>query len=102
MSVNFMIQSIRALHIGEYTKEDIEVIFNFVINLDNKDLISYFNANNIISYDNDLVMYIEIIDSLIKIYEIDEKYEKCSDLMAQKQKSLSIMNKKTKDYVQSY
>jgi len=96
-----MIQSIRALHIGEYTKEDIEVIFNFVINLDNKDLISYFNANNIISYDNDLVMYIEIIDSLIKIYEIDEKYEKCSDLMAQKQKSLSIMNKKTKDYVQS-
>jgi len=101
MSVNFMIQSIRALHIGEYTKEDIEVIFNFVINLDNKDLISYFNANNIISYDNDLVMYIEIIDSLIKIYEIDEKYEKCSDLMAQKQKSLSIMNKKTKDYVQS-
>jgi len=96
MSINFILQSIRLLHIGEYTNGDIETIYNFVINLDNKDLISYFTTNNVLSYNNDLELYIEILDSLIKIFESDEKYEECSDLMSQKHKALLIIKEKNK------
>jgi len=96
-----MLIAIKTLHSGQCSKSDAESIFNFATILDKKDLIDYFSTNTIISYKNDLELYIEILDSLIKIYENDEKYEKCSDLMAQKEKSLSIMNKKTKDYVKS-
>ena len=94
-----MTQAIRTLHIGNYSKEDLDVIFKFAINLDNKDLIGYFSTNNVISYDNDLLLYIEIIDSLIKVFEIEEKYENCSILMSQKEKAISIISKKTKNYV---
>lgn len=97
MSINFMLQGIRLLHIGEYSDTDLEMIYNFTINLDKKDLISYFNTNNVFSYDSDLELYIEILNSLIKIFEIEEKYEKCSDLMGQKQLALSITKEKNKE-----
>jgi len=98
MSVNFIIQAIRVLYVNQYTKEDLEMIYNFTINLDNKVLNGYFIANTALSYENDLELYLEVVDALIKIYERNEEYEKCAELMAQKNKSLKIIKNKTKNY----
>ena len=44
---------------------------------------------------NDLELYIEIIDSLILVFEGREEYEKCEKLKNKKDDSLEIMNTKT-------
>ena len=99
MSVNFILQAIRVLHLGNYTDNDIEMIYDFTRNLDNETLNRYFIANNVISYNNDLELYVEIIDTLIKVFETKEEYEKCSILMKKKKESQKIMKAKKNEYV---
>jgi hypothetical protein len=48
-----------------------------------------------LSYDNDLHLYIEILDAIILIYEEREEYEKCSVIKTKKEESIKIMNKTT-------
>ena len=71
------------------------MIYNFVINLDNDILNDYNNTCTILSYDNDLELYIEIVDSLIVIFEEKEEYEKCELLLFKRQESVEIINSKT-------
>jgi hypothetical protein len=66
-----------------------------MINIDNDILNDYNNTCTILSYDNDLELYIEIIDSLIQIFEDKEEYEKCELLLFKRDESLEIMNSKT-------
>ena len=99
MSVNFILQAIRLLHIGDYTDNDINMIYDFTRNLDNETLIRYHITNSVIAYNNDLELYIEIVDKLISIFETKEEYEKCAILMKKKKKSNTIMKTKTKEYV---
>ena len=99
MSINFMIQAVKVLHSKDYSEDEINTIYNFIISLDKNQINSYYNAHEVLSYKNDLELYVEIIDILIKIYEEQEDYEKCTELMAKKHESLTIMNKKTKEYV---
>jgi hypothetical protein len=66
-----------------------------MINIDNDILNDYNNTCTILSYDNDLELYIEIIDSLIQIFEDREEYEKCELLLFKRDESLEIMNSKT-------
>ena len=66
-----------------------------MINIDNDILNDYNNTCTILSYDNDLELYVEIIDSLIQIFEDREEYEKCELLLFKRDESLEIMNSKT-------
>ena len=93
--MNFILQATRILHIGNYNDNDIKMIYEFTKSLDNNILNDYFNKNSIILYENDLTLYLEIVDALIKIFENKEDYEKCVILMNKKKESLDIMNKKT-------
>jgi hypothetical protein len=95
MSVNFLLQATRVLHVDNYDDEDLTMIYNFMINIDNDILNDYNNTCTILSYDNDLELYIEIIDSLIQIFEDREEYEKCELLLFKRDESLEIMNSKT-------
>jgi hypothetical protein len=95
MSVNFLLQATRVLHVDNYDDEDLTMIYNFMINIDNDILNDYNNTCTILSYDNDLELYIEIIDSLIQIFEDREEYEKCELLVFKRDESLEIMNSKT-------
>ena len=52
-------------------------------------------TNTVLSYDNDLELYIEIVNGLIKIFEDQEAYEKCAVLLEKKNDALSIMELKT-------
>lgn len=93
MSLNFLLQATRVLHVGNYDEDELEMIYNFFISVDNDILNDYYNRCTILSYNNDLELYIEITDSLIEIFEENEEYEKCILLKNQKEESLKITNK---------
>ena len=95
MSVNFLLQATRVLHVDNYDDDELTMIYNFMVNLDNDILNDYNNTCTILSYDNDLELYIEIIDSLIQIFEEKEEYEKCELLLFKREESKEIMNSKT-------
>lgn len=95
MNVNFLLQATRVLQVGNYDEDELIMVFNFMTAIDNEILNDYFNTCTIISYDNDLQLYIEIIDVLIKIFEEREEYEKCEILVNKKEQSLKIMETKT-------
>lgn len=95
MSVNFLLQATRVLHVDNYDDEDLTMIYNFMINIDNDILNDYNNTCTILSYDNDLELYIEIIDSLILVFEEREEYEKCEKLKNKKDDSIEIINTNT-------
>lgn len=93
MSLNFLLQATRVLHVGNYDEDELEMIYNFFISVDNDILNDYYNRCTILSYNNDLELYVEITDSLISIFEESEEYERCLLLKYQKEESLKIMNK---------
>lgn len=95
MSVNFLLQATRVLHVDNYDEEELRMIYNFVINLDNDILNDYNSTCTILSYNNDLELYIEIIDSLIQVFEDREEYEKCELLLFKRDESVEIINSKT-------
>lgn len=90
-SFNFLLQSIRVFHVGNYDEEELRMIYRFVISLDNDTLNDYYNRSSLITYDNDLELYIEIIESLTYIYEENEEYEKCLLLKNKKEESIKII-----------
>ena len=93
--MNFLLQATRVLHVGNYDEEELKMVYEFIVNLDNEILNDYNNTCTIVSYDNDLQLYVEIIDSLILIFEEREEYEKCEILVNKKEESLIIMESKT-------
>ena len=95
MSVSFLLQATRVLHVDNYDEEELSMIYNFVINLDNEILNDYNNTCTVLSYDNDLELYIEIVDSLIVVFEQREEYEKCELLLFKRDEAKEIMNSKT-------
>ncbi len=94
ISFNFILQATRVLHVGNYDEDELEMIYNFLISLDNDILNDYFNNCTILSYNNDLELYIEIVDVLINVYEEREEYEKCLTLKNKKDESITIMKNK--------
>jgi len=55
----------------------------------------YNNKCTILSYNNDLELYVEILNSCILIFEKREEYEKCQKLKDKKEESIKIMKIKT-------
>ena len=93
--VNFLLQATRVLHTGNFDENELEMVYDFVSNIDNEILNDYNSTCTIISYDNDLQLYVEIVDALILIYEEREEYEKCEILKFKRDDSIEIMNTKT-------
>ena len=93
ITINFLLQAVRVLHVGGYTKDELEMIYNFMIKVDNEVLFYYLTSKTILSYESDLELYIEITDSLISIYETVEDYEKCKELKIKKEEAIKILNK---------
>ena len=95
MTLSFLIQCTRVLSESNYDEQELIMIFNFMTAVDNEILNDYNNTCTIISYDNDLQLYIEILDALISIYEEREEYEVCETLQHKKEESIIIMDTKT-------
>lgn len=95
MSVNFLLQSTRILHNDNYDENELEMITNFMVAVDNEILNEYNDTCTILSYDNDLQLYIEILDALLVIFEDREEYEICEMLKHKKDDAIEIMENKT-------
>jgi hypothetical protein len=95
MTFNFLLQATRVLTIGNYDEDELIMVFNFMIAIDNDILNDYNNTCTIISYDNDLQLFIEILDTLIGIFEDREEYECCVMLKDKKDDAITIMKSKT-------
>ena len=80
---------------GEYDDDELAMITNFVNSVDNEILNDYNNTCTILSYDNDLQLFIEVLDSLITICENREDYEVCELLKNKKDDALEIISTKT-------
>jgi hypothetical protein len=98
MSINFLLQAIRVIHLGIYDNTELNLIYNYLGNLDNTILNDYFKSNSVLQYNNDLEFCVEVIDKMIKILEDREEYEKCQILLNKKQESLGILNIKIENY----
>lgn len=94
MSYDFLIQSVKILHNENNLKSEIDFVYDFVMETTDNTLDIYSNRSTIISYNNDVELFIEIINKLIKILESDdyEEYEKCSKLIQKKEKILFLIN----------
>jgi hypothetical protein len=93
LTVNFLLQATRVLHVGNYTEDELEMIYKFMTKVDNDILFYYLTSKTILSYNSDLELFVEIVDRLISIYEDLEDYEKCVQLKLKKEESIKILNK---------
>lgn len=93
MSINFLLQATRVLSFGNYDDVELSMTYNYLTALDNEILNNYFNTCTILSYNNDLELYIEIVETLILVFEEREEYEKCAKLIKKKEESINIINK---------
>jgi len=98
MSINFLLQAIRIIHIGNYDDTEIRMIYDYLRNLDNVILNDYYNSYKVLQYKNDLEFCIEIIDNMIGIFEEKEEYEKCQVLLSKKEEALNITNINVEKY----
>jgi hypothetical protein len=98
MSINFLLQAVRIIHIGNYDETEIKLIYDYLINLDNVILNEYFNTYSVLQYNNDLEFCVEVINKMITILEDKEEYEKCQILLNKKEESLEIINLKIEKY----
>ena len=99
MSINFLLQATRIIHNGNYDDTETRMIYDYLRNLDNSSLFDYFNRYSVLNYNNDLELYLEVLDKMLTILETEEEYEKCQVLFKKKEESLDIMNNiKEKNY----
>jgi hypothetical protein len=92
MSINILLQATRVLSFGNYDDVELSMTYNYLTALDNEILNDYFNTCTILAYNNDLELYIEIVETLIIVFEEKEEYEKCAKLIRKKEESLNIIN----------
>ena len=95
MTSNFLLQAMRVLHVGNYDEDELVMVTNFMVAVDNEILNDYNNTCTILTYDNDLELYVEILDALISIFEDREEYEICSVLKEKKEDAEIIIENKT-------
>lgn len=95
MSVSFLLQATRILHVGNYDDDEVRMIYDFIKNIDNDIIFEYYSTSTILSYDTDLDLLIEIIDRLITILEEEEEYEKCLILKNKKEQCIKLKSKKS-------
>ena len=95
MNFNFLIQATKVITIGAYDESELELILNFLIAADEELLSELNDTCSLISYDNDLMLFLEILEALLVIYEDREEYEICEIIKHKIDDVHDIINKKT-------
>lgn len=93
MNINFIIQSMLILKQDNYNDDELRMVYDYLLFLDYEILFSYFMSNTIQGYENDLCVYIDVVNETIKKFEMTEEYEKCNKLKLKREESLKIINK---------
>jgi|688.fasta_scaffold1343429_1 hypothetical protein len=95
MSMSFLLQVTRILHNGNYDDNEIHMIFDYLKSVDNDGIFDYFSTCSVLSYENDLELFVEILNKMITILEEKEEYEKCQELQFKKLECDAITKQKT-------
>lgn len=90
--MKFLLQTIIIFEEKNHNDENINMIYNFLTNLDNDVLNDYLLTNDVIPYQNNLDICIQVINILINIFEDREEYEKCALLKSKKDQAIKIIN----------
>jgi hypothetical protein len=92
-SLNFLLQATKVLHNRNYDDSELKIIYDYLISIDNETLNDYYNTTNILNYNNDLELYVDILKKMITIFENEDKqeYEKCASLIKKIKESIKIM-----------
>jgi hypothetical protein len=96
MSFKFLLQVIKILTDGNFVDRDLFEIYEFLLTIDNNELIQFSSSNNVMSYSNDLMLFIDILNKMIKLFEDREEYERCAVLKIRIDESNKILKIKTK------
>lgn len=80
VSFKFLLQSSRILSDNIYDERDLMTIYDFLLSIDNKELIDYFRTKTLFSYKNDLELYLEVCKNMLILFEEKEKYEHCHEI----------------------
>lgn len=94
LSFNFLIQAVRVLQLKNYDDKDLKMVYNYIVNLDNDTLKMYFDNCSILGFENDLFLYLEIVNAMIYTFEEYEDYEKCHVLKLKRDECNKIINNK--------
>jgi hypothetical protein len=77
----------------DHTEDELRMVYDYLLFLDNSILNMYYNNNTIPGFQNDLYIYIEVVNETIKVFEKTEEYEKCFKLKLKRDEALKIINK---------
>jgi len=92
MNYDFLMQAIKILHTEIEDKSDLYFIYDYVTQTSDETIIQYKKNITIISYNNDVELFIEIINELIKLFENDEDFERCAILLKKKKRVIELTN----------
>ena len=95
MRYNFLLQTTMVFDYDNCNDEDLDMVYKFLLSIDN-DTLNYYNSNcTITSYESDLDLFIEVLKITIEIFEDREEYEKCQLLKDKITEVIKIKDKKT-------
>jgi len=93
VNYDFLLQAVKIIHTNKNDKSELDIVYQFILQLSEETLKFYITNCTILTYKNDLELFLELIDNLIKIYESDEyqEYEKCYMLLKKKEYTLNFI-----------
>lgn len=91
MNINFIIQSMMILSQDDCTDDELRMVYDYLLFLDYDTLFSYVLKNTLPKYENDLFIFVEVVNKAIKIFEKSEEYEKCYKLKLKRDLALEII-----------
>lgn len=97
--MKFLLQTLVIFEKENHNDENINMIYKFLTNLDNEILNDYYLTNDVIPFQNNLDLCILVIDTMIKIFEENEEYEKCGYLKNKKDEAIKIINNNSKKLI---
>lgn len=92
-SFKFLLQASRILSDQTFVDQDLDLIYEFLISVDNLELNEYYITTTIFSYKNDLELYTESVKTVLNLFEEKEKYEECFELKKKLDESKTIIQK---------
>jgi len=97
VNYDFLLQAVKIIHTNADDKSELEIAYQFILQLTEETLQFYTTNCTILSYNNDLELFLELIDNLIKIYEGEDyqEYEKCYMLLKKKEYTLNFIKNQT-------
>ncbi len=81
--LNYLLEALKILHTEEKNEMNMNLLYEYIL-LTDIDTLKIYKKEQTITPNNDLDIFMEIIDSVIEYYEINEEYERCDRLKNKK------------------